>query len=404
MRAEAPRPAVEAVRPVSGARSYDEALREVDEAIAAAVRQAEAAPGDWLVQKMQARRLMARGRLTGSYDDYAAAEAALRRSFASAHEGSGPHLTEAQLHFAMHRLPQAARALDAIAGYAVPPDPGERAEIAGMRGDIAFYRGDYTGALALYDEADRTAPGTSHFRRAVYHSKTGRTDLADLHFQRFGQSVARPSRLGLANVELQRGILALDTGRWDEALSRFKKADSIFPGYWLIEEHIAEVTALKGDAETASRLYRDIVAKTGHPEFMDALAELEAKRRAHAVAEALRARAAAEWRRRLRLFPEASYGHAQNHCMAKGDHGCALDLARRNHAARPYGEAKTVLAEALLLNGRLEEARSLIEAALGSGWRTAETHRVAAGIYSATGNQSAAARHLKLGRELNPRL
>jgi hypothetical protein len=102
---------------------------------------------------------------------------------------------------------------------------------------------------------------------------------------------------------------------------------------------------------------------------MDALANIAAKRGQQAVAEHWRSRASAEWQRRLRLFPEAAYGHALDHCLEKKDRACALYLARKNHEARPFGEAKLKLAQALTLNGRADEALRLAGEARKSGWK-----------------------------------
>src|SRR3546814_2444924 len=90
-----------------------------------------------------------------------------------------------------------------------------------------------------------------------------------------------------------------------------------------------------------------------------------------------------EWTRRLRLLPEAAYGHAIDHCLATEKWDCALDLARRNHANRSYGEAKVLLAEALFRSGRLAEAREAIDQVLASPWRTARTRAVAIRIEEA---------------------
>src|SRR3546814_17686395 len=85
---------------------------------------------------------------------------------------------------------------------------------------------------------------------------TGRPDLADRYFERAAAGTPFRTPQAAAYIELQRGILDLDRGHWDAALIRFRAAERLFPGHWLIEEPIAEGLALKGDLETAARLYR----------------------------------------------------------------------------------------------------------------------------------------------------
>lgn len=382
--------------------TYRASLARTDLYLADARTRAETHADEWLMHERVATRSLERARLTGSFDDYAAARAALDRAFAVAIPGTGPHQTQAALDFTMHRLAGAERQLDIIKGYAVEPYRSERAEQMAMRGDIAFYRGDYGGALAAYDAADAIEPGTADFRRGVYHFKTGRLDLAEDYYDRAESGVRSPPPQFRAFIELQRGIIDLERGRWDPALAHFKRANTIFPGYWLIEEHIPEVTALKGNLGEAEALYRGIVRRTGNPEFMDALAGLAGRRGDRAAEADWRNRAAAIWRKRLRQFPEAAYGHALDHCVGKGDWACALNLARHNHQARPYGDAKIALARALLHNGRPEEARTMIEAVLASPWRTASLHAAAAEIYAAVGAAPAAAKQRRLALAIDP--
>ena len=391
-----------AVALVGIAQDYGDALAGLDVHLESAVERAKRLDDQWLAHEVVARALLWRAQLTGSYDDHAAARDALARAFARASPGTGPHMTGAMLAFSMHRLGEAERYLDTVDRYAVPPSGADRAEMVAMRGDIAFYRGDYAAALAAYDDADRLVPGASDFRRAVYHSKTGRLDLAEDCYDKAERALPLATPQSRARMELQRGILDLEGGRWDEALAHFRKADGMFPGHWLIEEHIAEVTALKGDLAGAERLYRDIVRRTGHPEFMDALAGIAAQR-GDPIAEAAWTRRADQvWRIRLRQFPEASYGHAIDHCVQKQDWGCALTLASRNHAARPYGDAKIALARALLHNDRADEARAMIETVLNSPWRVPAAHAVAAEIYATRGSVPEAARERRLALAMDP--
>ena len=391
--------------PFSGSgppRSYTEALARADGAISNARAAATAGSDQWLMHEILAGEYLARAQLSGSYDDYVAAERALDAAFKVAAPGSGPHLMRASLNFSMHRLAGAEAQLAAMDGYAVPPDPGDRAEIAAMRGDIALYSGQLQGALDNYDRADALVPGAAGFRRAIFAARTGDTDGADAYFVEAERGFRTPTQQTRSYMELQRGILDLDRGQLDDAMAHFRSADRMFPGRWLIEEHIAEVLNLQGKTSEAEKLYRDIVRRTGHPEFIDALAGMAEARGDAAGARRLYAQAGTIWTRRLKQFPEATYGHAIDHCVAKRDWPCALRLAQQNHKARPYGEAKIALARALLGNGRVAEARAMIETVLASRWRTADLHKTAADIYQASSMRDAATTQLRLARAINP--
>lgn len=382
--------------------SYAEAMRRSDTAIANARKAAEAGADQWLMHEIHASELMARAQLSGDYRDYAAAGAALDRAFSVAVKGSGPHMMRAALDFSMHRLAATDEQLAATDGYAVPPDPGDRAEITAMRGDIAFYRGDYDRAWALYDAADRLVPGSANFRRAIFAARTGKVDLADAYLTEAEKAYRSPTPQTRSYMQLQRGILDLDRGRLDEAMAHFREADRLFPGRWLIEEHIAEVLNLQGKTGQSEKLYRDIVRRTGHPEFIDALAGIAEAHGDRAEAQRLYARSARIWGERLKLFPEATYGHAIDHCMAKRDWPCALRLAEANHRARPYGEAKIKLAAALLANRRPDEALAQIDQVLASRWRTPDLFATAADIYDASGLTRKAGEYRRTARRMNP--
>ncbi len=383
-------------------RNYPEALARLDLLITDARAQAAAHDGEWLRYETLARHLAARARLTGDYGDYAAARDALDRAFAVAAPGTGPHLVRAGFEFGMHRLGAAEAQLDRIDRYVVQPLRPERSEVAAMRGDIAFYSGRYADALGHYDAADRIDPGAADFRRAIYHARTGDPDRAERFFDRSERASPLAGPQARSYLELQRGILDLDRGRWPEAMAHFRRADAIFPDHWLIEEHIAEVTALEGDPAKAAGMYRDIVRRTGHPEFMDALADIHAAQGEGEQAQSWRRRARAAWTERLAAFPEASYGHAIDHCVAAGDRRCALRLARLNAAARPHGDAHIALALALLGDGRVAEAKAVIERVLATPWRTAALHTAAAEIFIASGDATRASEQRRAALAIDP--
>jgi tetratricopeptide (TPR) repeat protein len=382
------------------ARTYAEAVQRANRGVADARALVEASPDQWLLHEGLAAQYLARAQLTGSYDDYAAAQRALDDAFRVATPGSGPHMLRARLDFSMHRLAAAETQLAAMDRYAVPPEAGERADITAMRGDIAFYSGKYDRALALYDQADALVPGATQFRRAIHAARTGNPDQADALFAAAASEAAPLTPQTRAYFELQRGILDLDRRRLDAAMAHFRNADRLFPGYWLIEEHIAEVLTLQGKAAQAEPLYRDIVRRTGSPEFIDALAGIAAARGDTSGARKLYDQANAIWETRLKQFPESAYGHGFDHCLAKGDWPCALRLAQQNRQARPFGEADVMLARAQFRSGQAAAATRTIEAVLATPWRTVDLHRTAAEIYRAQGMADAATAQDRLAQAL----
>lgn len=214
---------------VSFGRSYAQALKLVDAGIVNARAAADAGRDQWLMHELLAGQYLMRAQLTGSYDDYVGADAALIAAFKVAVPKSGPHMMHAKLDFSMHRLAAAEAKLAAMDQYFMKPAQPQQAEMAAMRGDIAFYSGQYPAALALYDRADALAPGTATFNRAIYALRTGAADQADALFARAITDLQPPMPQVRAYLDLQRGILDLERGRLDDALVHSRDGARIFP-------------------------------------------------------------------------------------------------------------------------------------------------------------------------------
>lgn len=382
--------------------SYDEAVSRANGLLVGAEDLARTRGGEWMVQDRLANVLIERARLTGSFDDYAAAQQALDRAFATAPAGSGPHMTEAALAFGLHRLAAAEAALNAIDRYAVPAEAEVRAEVAATRCDIAFYRGDYAGALRRCRGSGGSEDTGDAFRLAVYLGKTGHTDEALTSLDRAQRDMAFPTAQGLANLDLLRGALELQRGAWDRASADFARADKVFPGYWLAEAHRAQMLALAGKRAEAIARFEAIAARAKSPEVMDALAGLYRAQGDFPRSKAWSDRAGAVWQTRLRQIPEAAWGHAIEHELAFGDPARALDLAQRDYAARPYGGSAIALAWAYIANNRPADALRAVDKVAASPWVSADEHIVAAQAHALLGESDAADAEQQKALAINP--
>lgn len=386
----------------TGDTDYDRAVRDLDARIAAAERAAERFDDDWGRLDTVAALYAARAQLTGDYADYRRAEEALSRAFELAAEGSGPLLTRASLHFTLHRLDRTAADLDRIEAGVILSDTTKIA-VDHLRGDVAFHSGRYEEAERLHRRADETWESSSGAFRIAYDLwQTGRFMEAESWLVTSLGRIVGDADQGRAWTHLQMGIMDLDRGRWDEALAHYRDAQAVFSGWWLVDEHVAEIHALREDWRRAEVAYRDVVARTDSPELMDALADVLLERGRDEEAAEWRARARATYEAQLETLPEAAYGHALDHFLAHGEAARALELAEANHALRPGGEATVKLAQALLRAGRVDDARTRIEGALATAYRTAELHATAAAIYRASGDTAAAQAQDALAGEIDP--
>jgi len=381
---------------------FEAALADLDRTIAGLREVADAQTGSWILLEKITNLYMRRARLSGSYDDYAAAEATLAEAFERAEEGAGPVLTRAALNFTLHRLDPVAADLDLAANALVVDDP-TRAYIAGLRGDVAFERGDYTEAKARYDESLALDRNDSILAKlARWSFRTGDFDTAEQRYAEARELMLDDALEPRAWLELQLGIMDLDRGRYDEAFAHYREGAALLGGWWLLEEHIAEIAALQGMDAFALELYTDIIARTDKAEFMDAKAGLLAAAGDEAGAAALIAEAEQVYTAQLEQFPSAAYGHALDHYLEFGPPSKAVELAEANFELRPGVPARIALAEARLGVGDAAGALAAIEPALASAWVSADLFWVAAEVLAATGDSEREAELRAKALALNP--
>jgi len=376
-----------------GPRDYGEALALADRNLAGACERVAYRSADWAHQEALARTLLARARLTGSFDDLAAADSAAQRGMALAPPGSGPVFTAAMVALAVHRQDDAARIIAAVDDFAVPPDAAERAEAEAIAGDAAFYRGRYAEAQRRY-QAGRAAAasGGIAYRQAVWQARMGDADGAIRAFVEAARLTRDRNAPLVTDILRQSGMVALQSGDWDRAERLFALADQRFPGHWLTRAYRAQLDAARGRLPAAARAYRAILADAPRPEVMDALAlVLRAQGR---IAESARwaARAGAIWDRRLAALPDAAGAHAAEHALAFGDPARALAIADQAYRARPYGETATVYAAAAIAAGEPQRAIAAARRELAAGWRTAALYRLLSDAEARAGNGPAADR------------
>ncbi|MCM8556652.1 tetratricopeptide repeat protein [Sphingomicrobium sediminis] len=381
---------------------YASATSMVEQSVEDASKRSDGLPESWLAQEFEAMALHRRAQLTGSFDDIRAADKILADARAKAPQGSGPLLTSAMVAFSAHRNPEAQTHLDAANSVAVRPRRLDRAEAAGLQGDLALYRGEYAEARSQYDRAHELAPGPSiALRSANLEQRLGNFDGG---LRILAQSVAQfpdmSPRLG-AVLLLSAGGMELKRGDWENARALFEKAEQVFPGYWLALAHIAQLDAAEGDLENATRRYGKILAANNEPSVMQAYAAmLEANGQAEMAAR-LNGKAHEILEARANLSPEAYADHMLDAAIGNGDVEQALKFARINHQARPYGDAKVGMARAYNLAGRYADAIDTLREVEESGWRSTEQYLALAESCEALGIQSCARKAKRQAQNFN---
>lgn len=379
--------------PVEEGSAFDLHLAELDARIEARESWVEDSPRDWTRRQVIAGEYIQRARLSGDLRDYARAEEHLTQGFSHAPQGSGPLLSRAGLNYTLHRLERVEADLGLAEG-ALLIDDNKRASIALLRANTLWQSGHYDQGRELMERAHSLHPtpqstlalALDAWRRADFPRAEGLLDAAE------GDLVVQDPTT-FAWLDLQRGLMDLERGRYDQALDHYRDADAHLDGYWLVEEHIAEVLVLQGHADQALPMYLAIVERTGNPEFMDALAELQPD-------ADWPAKARAAYEEQLALYPESAAGHALGHMLEFGSPDEALELALANLQTRPNGEARELAAQAWLLQEEPAEALAVLQPVLHGPWRTASLFAVAAQVYEANALDPSPWREAAL--ELNP--
>jgi tetratricopeptide (TPR) repeat protein len=292
--------------------------------------------------------------------------------------------------------------LDAIDRYALP-DEAVVAEALLLRGDRAFYSGQYAEARTLYERAHRRLPTFGdELRLAAWHARLGDPKFAAALLDQADSRVGGPQQQLRAFVEMRRSQLDIDAGRWAAAEGRLRRANDIFPGYAPVELRLAAIRAVRGAPDDAMALYHRVFERDGTPEPCDGLAALYRARGDVSATQRWARQARTLWDARLALLPEAALGHAAAHWLAFEDSAQALALAERNHAIRPYGDSAVGLAQALMASQRPRDALAVLRPHMTVGWRTAEIHIAAAEAHALLGEMRQAARERRVALAINP--
>ena len=260
-----------------------------------------------------------------------------------------------------------------------------------MRGTIAFQTGKHGKALERLQAAlaFRRTPSTLALL-ANYYANTGDAEKAKSLLEQAIKIPVPALGLGRAWIRLQRGLMDLAAGRPADALVYYRRAEAQLPGWYLVDEHIAEVLADTGKTEEALALYTKVIEKNPDPLFMVAISDLYETlgRKEDSASWAERARKAFD--DRIQKYPSATAGHVLDYFIERGDPKRALDLAEENHQLRPGGEAKTLLAQAALRNGQTDKAKALVETVAKTPYSTATYHATAAIVFEKAGDKTAA--------------
>jgi tetratricopeptide (TPR) repeat protein len=309
-------------------------------------------------------------------------------------------LLQAHLCLQLHRLPEAAEALDTL-----PLALRDRPEVEGLRADLALQ-------LGRYDDAERMSGATllrergwdALARLACVHALRGDIAKADALYAEAADTLTVRQMRAYAWVEVNRGLLDLKGGRLDQAHEHYLRADRAYSGYWLVEDHLAELLGAQGKFEEAVALYRRILARTPRPEIQQALGDLYSFMGQPEQAQPWLDEALAGYLASVERGEVHYYHHLANfYADVRQDGEQALLWAHRDLALRQTYTTYGGFAWALYRAGQYGAAFDALQQALGFSVEDAHLFLQAALICDATGRKEEASCYRERLTALNPR-
>lgn len=346
-----------------------------------------------------AYRLYHRASLTAHSADFEAAEAAIDDGIRQFGPQEDLCLLKATLDFRFHRLPAVKRDLDMV------PALRSRPEGRSMLADLDFQEGRYAQARTGLEDLIREDRSWDNLVRLAYYMfKMGGAEDADRLYVEAEDELTAKEMRSYAWVELQRGVLRLTRGCYEDALAHYGRAGAAYTGHWQTDEHMAGILAAQGRFDEAKALYESVIERAPRPELRQTLGELYVFLGRPDCAQPWFDQALAEYLESARRGDVHYYHHLTDfYADVREDGAEALKWARMDLALRENFATQAALAWALYRDRQFDAARDAMEQALSSGIRDARLFAQAAEIERAAGCVGESTRQLEMAEEINPR-
>jgi tetratricopeptide (TPR) repeat protein len=247
----------------------------------------------------------------------------------------------------------------------------DSADPLGVLGDALVELGRYRKAFAVFDRMAALRPNLASYSRVSYARELLGDPRGAIAAMRLAVGAGAGTVEPLAWTLVQLGNLYFENGRLGLAARAYREALAHFPGYVHAEAALGKVAAARGRYPEAIRRYQRAVERLPLPQYTGALGDvLRAAGREREAEEAFGAVDAIQ-----RLLEANGVRTELETALFDLDHGRraadALGRARLAYAERRSIESEDVLAWALYVNGRCNEARAHSARALRLGTRDA---------------------------------
>ena len=378
---------------------YQIELRQIDESFSKLQEDARGAPAEPIRDLKSIYNRYRRALLTGNLAELGGVGARIDEMV----ERLGPSdellMLRAKIRLAFHQPSAAKDDLARVEGLA------GNALFETMRADIESQEGQYQEARRRLELIARTRPTWDTLARVAFlRAKTGDVDGADRVYERAEEEITAKEMRSFAWVELQRGLLDFGRGRYDEAGAHYERAGRAYSGYWLVDEHVAELLGATGKFDRAASTYQELLMRNPRPEIEQALGDLYVFMGDPKRAKPMHQKALSAFRESARRG-EVYYFHHLTAIYADvfEDGAEAEKWARKDAALRPNYATRESLAWALYRCGRFDDALQELERALAYGIVDPHLFYHAGMICLAAGRTDRGKEFLKKTTELNPR-
>lgn len=377
---------------------YEIELEQIDKDLSELADSVMTIPIDNEKARRFAYRLYHRASLTGNFAEFEVAENAINNAIQQIGPWPDLYLLKANLDFKFHRLVDTRHDLEMVPGLA------DCFQSKALKADLDLQEGRYEDARKGYEDViqnDRTWDSLA--RLAYLKAKMGDVDEAEQLYSEAEDEITAKEMRSFAWVELQRGLLDLTHGCYEGAWTHYKRANKAYSGYWLIDEHIAELLGAQGKFDAAAALYEEVIAHTPRPELQQALGDLYVSMGKPDQAQPWHEKALTAYLESAQRGDVHYFHHlADFYADVREDGTEAVRWARKDLELRQNFSTQAALAWGLYRDGQFAEALDAMHKALSSGVREAELFFQAAMIHLAVGRTGEGKQFLQEAAEINP--
>ena len=371
-------------------------LSKVDQRIAQAQQLIETMPNKSDGYNQLASGYMQKARETADFGFNARADDTITRSLSIEPDNYDALKLRAKLQLTYHRFAEALET--ARRAQAIRIDDHD---VWGQLTDALVELGDYPGAVKSAQKMIDLRPDSSSYARVSY--------LRSLHGDTYGAiqamnaavRAADPNdREAMAWCRVQLGNELMNAGKLAEAESQFDDALRIFPDHRLGLHAKARARIANGDLQAAVEIYERDYARSASADTAQALGDLYKLLGRQDLAKS--------WYEKFEPLEkenatiERSWRHMLNYWL---DHDKnleeALALATREYEVRKDIFTCDSLAWALFKNGRVKEAKKMIDQTLRTGSRDARINYHAGIIFRSMQMRDKAAKYLRRAAAMN---